>query len=90
MALGIFSLVLGAVITFPLMVWFHTAPPDLSWAIGRPDTNGALLSPSLRVEYDVQFWIVSAIALFGTALLASLLPAWQAARVPPADTLSGL
>ena len=27
---------------------------------------------------------------FATALLASLIPAWRAARVPPADTLSGL
>ena len=51
---------------------------------------GALVSPSLRVEYDVSFWIWSAVALFVTALLASLLPAWRAARVPPADTLSGL
>ena len=89
-ALGVFSLVLGAVITFPLMVWFHTAPPSLGWAIGDVTLMGALLSPSLRVEYDVPFWIMSAVALFVTALLASLLPAWQAARVPPADTLSGL
>ena len=89
-ALGVLSLALGAVMTFPLMVWFHTAPPDMSWAIGDVTLMGALLSPSLRVEYDVTFWIESAIALFVTALLASLLPAWQAARVPPADTLSGL
>ena len=89
-ALGVLSLAVGAVITFPLMVWFHTAPPSMSWAIGDLTLMGALLSPSLRVEYDVPLWIMSAIALFVTALLASLLPAWQAARVPPADTLSGL
>ena len=89
-ALGVFSLALGAVMTFPLMVWFHTAPPDMSWAVGDVTLMGALLSPSLRVEYDVPFWIMSAVALFVTALLASLLPAWRAARVPPADTLSGL
>ena len=89
-ALGVLSLALGAVITFPLMVWFHTAPPDMSWAVGDVTLMGALLSPSLRVEYDVPFWIGSAIALFVTALLASLLPAWRAGRVPPADTLSGL
>ena len=89
-ALGVLSLALGAVMTFPLMVWFHTAPPDMSWAVADVTLMGALLSPSLRVEYDVPFWIMSAIALFVTALLASLLPAWRAARVPPADTLSGL
>ena len=89
-ALGVLSLALGAAMTFPLMVWFHTAPPDMSWAIGDVTLMGALLTPSLRVEYDVPFWIMSAIALFVTALLASLLPAWRAARVPPADTLSGL
>ena len=33
-ALGVLSLALGSVMTFPLMVWFHTAPPDMSWAIG--------------------------------------------------------
>ena len=89
-ALGVVSLALGAAMTFPLMVWFHTAPPDMSWAIGDVTLMGALLSPSLRVEYDVPFWIMSAVALFLTALLASLFPAWRAARVPPADTLSGL
>ena len=89
-ALGVLSLALGAVMTFPLMVWFHTAPPDMSWAVGDVTLMGALLSPSLRVEYDVPFWIGSAIALFVTVLLASLLPAWRAGRVPPADTLSGL
>jgi ABC-type lipoprotein release transport system permease subunit len=89
-ALGVLSLALGAVITFPLMVWFHNAPPDMSWAIADVTLMGALLSPSLRVEYDPQFWLLAALALFATALLASLLPAWRAARVPPADTLSAL
>ena len=89
-ALSVLSLALGAAMTFPLMVWFHTAPPDMSWAVDDVTIMGALLSPSLRVEYDVPFWIWSAISLFVTALLASLLPAWRAARVPPADTLSGL
>ncbi len=89
-ALGVLSLALGAAITFPLMVWFHTAPPSMSWAVGDVTLMGALLSPSLRVEYDVPFWILSAVALFLTAILASLLPAWRAARVPPADTLSAL
>ncbi|MDA1094896.1 MAG: ABC transporter permease [Acidobacteria bacterium] len=90
MALGVLSLALGATITFPLMVWFHNAPPDMSWAIADVTLMGALLSPSLRVEYDPQFWLVAALALFATALLASLLPAWRAARIPPADTLSAL
>jgi ABC-type lipoprotein release transport system permease subunit len=89
-ALGVLSLALGAGLTFPLMVWFHTAPPDMSWAVGDVTLMGALLSPSLRVEYDPGFWVASAAALFATAILASLLPAWRAARVPPADTLAGL
>ena len=90
MALGVISLAIGATITLPLMVWFHNAPPDMSWAVADVTLMGALLSPSLRVEYDPQFWLVAALALFATALLASLLPAWRAARVPPADTLSAL
>ena len=34
LALGVLSLTLGSAITFPLMVWFHAAPPDMSWAFG--------------------------------------------------------
>ena len=90
LALGVLSLTLGSAITFPLMVWFHAAPPDMSWIAGDVTLMGALLTPSLRVEYNVPFWIMSAGALFVTTLLAALYPAWQAARVPPADTLSGL
>ena len=89
-ALGVLSLALGAVMTLPLMVWFHTAPPDMSWAVDDVTIMGALLSPSLRVEYDIPFWIMTAVVLFVTTLLAALLPAWRAARVPPADTLAGL
>ena len=90
LALGGLSLALGAVMTFPFMIWFHTAPPDLSWAVSDVTMMGALWSPSLRVEYDPPFWAASATALFLTATLAALVPAWRAARVPPADTLAGL
>ncbi len=91
LAVGVVSLVLGAVVTFPLMVWFHNAPPDLSMFLESDVTlMGALLSPSLRVEYDVPYWCTCAAALIVTALLASLYPAMRAGRTLPADTLSGL
>ncbi len=90
LALGVLSLGLGAVLTFPFIIWFHEAPPDLSWAVPDVTLMGALWTPSLRVEYDVPFWLGAGASLFVTALLAALYPSWRASRVPPADTLAGL
>jgi ABC-type lipoprotein release transport system permease subunit len=90
LSLGTVSLAVGAIITLPVMVWFHNAPPDLSWLYGDYTIFGALIRPRLRVEYNVGIWVATAVALLVTALLASLYPAARAARVPPADTLSGL
>ncbi|MDP6579558.1 MAG: ABC transporter permease [Vicinamibacterales bacterium] len=89
-AMGLLSLLIGSAITFPLMIWWHNAPPDLSWLYGEVTMFGALLTPSLRVEYNLAVWLQSGVALVLTALLAALYPAVRAARVPPADTLSGL
>ncbi len=88
--MGLFSLLVGAAVTTPLMVWWHNAPPDLSWLYGELTMFGALLRPTLRVEYNVAAWVWGGVALLLTALLAALYPAAHAARVPPADTLSGL
>ena len=90
LAVGVVSLVLGAVVAFPLMVWFHNAPPDMSWLYGDLALNGALVRPSLRVEYDFAFAGFTAVSLLVTVVLAALYPALRAGRTPPADTLSGL
>ena len=62
----------------------------MSWLYGELTLMGALMRPSLRVEYNVVVWAQAAVALLATAMLAALYPAARAARVPPADTLSGL
>ena len=90
MAVGLLSLAIGSAVTFPLMVWWATAPPSLEWLFGSVTLQGALLEPSLRVGYDPAGWTWSALGLVLTALLAALYPAAKAARLPPADTLSGL
>lgn len=90
LALGVVSLVVGAAFTFPLMAWWSAAPPDLGWIYGEFTMFGALIRPSLRVEINLPMSAWAALALLATALLASLYPAARAARVPPADTLSGL
>ena len=90
LAMGVFSLVVASVITFPLMVWWHNAPPDLTWFYGELTMMGALFKPSLRVEYNFAVWAWTGVTLVATALLAALWPAARAARIPPADTLSGL
>lgn len=89
-AMGLMSLALGAALTFPLMFWWHNTPPDLGWLYGELTMFGALLRPTLRVEYNVAVWLWAGLALLVTALLAALYPALRAARLPPADTLSGL
>ena len=89
-AMGLLSLALGAGITWPIMVWWHNAPPDLSWLYGELTAFGTLMRPTLRVEYNVAVWIQAGLALLATALLAAIYPAARAARIPPADTLSGV
>ncbi len=90
LALGVISLIAGVAITVPILLWWHTAPPDLSWLYGEFTMFGALIRPVLRVEYKPVVAVVTGFALLTTALLAALYPAARAARLPPADTLSGL
>lgn len=87
--LGGFSLLAGALITAPIMIWWHGSPPDMSFIYGGFTMGGALLRPVLRVEYSVQAPLLSAAALLLTAVAAAAYPAWRATRVPPADALAG-
>ena len=90
LAIGLVSLTLGAAVTAPLMIWFYTAPPSLEWLYGNVTLQGALLTPTLRVGINVSAWSWATVGLILTALIAAFYPAVRAARVPPADTLSGL
>ena len=89
-AMGILALALGIGISLPLMLWWNIAPIDLSRLYGDLTIQGALLRPVLRVELNLAYWIWGGVALVATALLAALYPAARAARIPPADALSGL
>ena len=89
-AMGLVALAFGLVVSLPLMLWWHNAPPDLSGLYGDLTMQGVLLRPVLRVELNLANWIWGGVALVVTALLAALYPAARAARVPPADTLSRL
>lgn len=88
-AIGVIGLVAGVAVTLPVLVWWHHAPPDLSWLVGDFTMAGALVRPVLRVEYPWAMAWQAAVALFVTAALAALYPAVRASRVAPADTLSG-
>ncbi|MEJ2236664.1 MAG: ABC transporter permease [Gemmatimonadales bacterium] len=90
LCLGAISIGIGALLTLPLMLWFYHAPPSLSWLYGDFTMLGALIKPVLRVEWNPGVWIWSGVALVMTTLVAALYPALRAARIPPADTLSGL
>ncbi len=88
-ALGLVSLGAGALITGPLMFWWHEAPPDMSWLYGGYTMAGGLVRPVLRVEYPPEMFWMAAVALFVTSVLAAVYPAYRSARTPPADTLAG-
>ena len=88
-ALGALALAAGAAITFPVMVWWHLVPLDLSWLFGDFTMLGALMRPVIRIEYPWLMTVQAAVALFLTAALAALYPAIRAARLPPADTMAG-
>jgi ABC-type lipoprotein release transport system permease subunit len=90
LALGVLSLLAGALLTFPLLLWWSQAPPDMSFLYGDITMFGALMRPVLRVEIEPAPSLWSALALLLTALVAAIYPAAHAARTPPADTLSGL
>ena len=87
--LGVISLIAGVVITVPIMVWWSVAPPSLSALVGDFTMAGSLVQANLRVVVSWQAPALSAIALFLTAILASLYPAIRSARIPPADALAG-
>jgi ABC-type lipoprotein release transport system permease subunit len=87
--LGILALAAGAAVTFALLAWWVRSPLDLSALVGDFTAAGALVEPVLEVEVSTLGPVASAIALLLTALLAAVYPAWRAARVPPADALSG-
>jgi len=88
-ALGLLGLAAGAVITAPVLVWWHHTPLNLSWLMGNLEVAGALVRPVLRIEYAADGPVLGAVGLLVTAVLAALYPAVRAARVPPADALAG-
>jgi ABC-type lipoprotein release transport system permease subunit len=87
--LGLASLALGVVVTFPMLVWWKMSPPDMSWLYGDFTMAGGLVRPVLRVEYPPEMMVLGALALFATSLLAALVPAFRAGRLSPAETLAG-
>ena len=86
--LGVISLIAGALITWPILVWWHNSPIDLTTVSSGFSVAGAQWRPVLPVEYSVQAPIVAALGLFLTSILAAMYPAWKATRVPPADALA--
>jgi len=88
-AIAALSLLAGVALALPILVWWHRAPPDVSWLYGGFTFAGGLMRPILRVEYPWPMMVLTAASLFLTAVAAAVLPAIRSARVPPADTLSG-
>ena len=89
LVLGAVALLVGVAVTLPVLAWWHAAPPDRSWVYGGFTMAGGLMRPILRVEWPTSMIFITGGAMFGTALVAALYPAWRSSRVPPADTLAG-
>jgi ABC-type lipoprotein release transport system permease subunit len=87
--LGVISLIAGALITWPILVWWHNSPLDLTTIISGFSVSGSQWRPILRVEYSVDTPIIAGLGLFLTSILAAVYPAWKATRVLPADVLAG-
>jgi putative ABC transport system permease protein len=88
-SLAALSLLAGVALAVPILVWWHTAPPDVSWLYGGFTMSGGLMRPILRVEYPWSMLGLTGVSLFLTATVAAVIPAIRSARIPPADTLSG-
>ena len=86
--LGAISLTAGALITWPILVWWHNSPFDLTSIVSGFSVSGAQWRPILRVEYSVDTAIITALGLFLTSILAAAYPAWKATRISPADALT--
>jgi len=86
--LGCISLAVGALVTWPVLVWWHNFPPDLSGFVGGFDWSGTQWRPILRVEYSADTPFITAGALFFTTIISALYPAWKTTRIPPADALA--
>ena len=86
--LGMISLVAGSLITWPILVWLHNSPIDLTQVTSSFSVGGAQWRPVLRVEYSIESPIVAGLGLFLTSILAAVYPAWKATRVLPADALA--
>lgn len=87
--LGALALAVGLAVTLPILAWWKAAPPDMSWVYGGFTMAGGLMRPILRVEWPTSMMLITAGAMFVTALAAALYPAYRSSRVPPADTLAG-
>ncbi len=87
--LGVVSLIAGALITAPVMMWVHAHPIDLSGFTDEIRAAGSVMRPLIQVAYSVKGPLISSVALLLTSLFAALYPAFRAVRVPPADALAG-
>ena len=86
--LGLISLAAGVLLAAPLMIYIHNNPIDLSGSVGTYSFAGSAVRPLLTVEYSWRGPVVSGLALVATGIVAALIPAWRAVRVPPADALA--
>ena len=89
LALAVLAVLAGYLITVPLAYWLHRSPLDLTFLISDFSMSGALVRPVFRVDMSWLWAGITAVALVLTTLIAGVLPAWRASRVPPADALAG-
>ncbi len=89
LVLGLLSVVAGALISLPLVLWLIHYPLDLTPIAGEQMFMDGLFRFVLRVEHSWDIPIRAAVGLVLTATAASVYPALRAVRVPAAEALAG-
>jgi ABC-type lipoprotein release transport system permease subunit len=88
LAIGIAGALLGLALGLPFVWWLARVGLDLSRYLGASYTfQGVIIEPVIYGDLGAWVaWYVFAVAI-GATVLASLYPAWFAAKTDPADAL---
>ncbi len=89
--LGLFGIIAGLVITFPVYYTMHTHGLDLSsWMTETTDIAGVIFDPVIYNELRLKSLIIILSGAFTVTVLAGIYPAWKAGRIPPVEAIKSI
>lgn len=87
---GIFGLLVGAVLTAPWYYYMRVVGLDFSEVAGGNSAGGVLIDPVMHIVLYPSSAALIALGVLLVTVGAGLYPAWQAGREPPVETLKAL